>query len=74
MRSEVAPGGLEHHVLNRSVGRMKMFRAGRGFEAFLRVVSEIKKQCPIRILSYCVLPAGAACRHITSRSAGPQRP
>jgi putative transposase len=48
---------MVYHVLNRSVGRMKMLRADRDFEAFGRVVAEAHERHPIRILSYCVLPS-----------------
>ncbi|MDB5357876.1 MAG: hypothetical protein JWN24_4329 [Phycisphaerales bacterium] len=55
--ARVAPGGFVYHVLNRSVGRMKMFRADRDFDAFMRVVSDANERHPIPILSYCVLPS-----------------
>ena len=51
-----APGGLVYHVLNRTVGRMKMFRHDRDFEAFGRVMTEAYERHPIRILSYCLMP------------------
>ena len=54
-KARMAPGGLVYHVLNRSVGRMKMFRTDRDFEAFLRVLTEAHERRPIPILSYCVL-------------------
>jgi putative transposase len=50
-----APGGLVYHVLNRTVGKMKMFRTSRDFEAFERVLTEARSQHPIQILSYCLL-------------------
>ena len=53
--ARVAPGGLVYHVLNRSVGRMKMFRTERDFEAFLRVLAQAHERRPIPILAYCVL-------------------
>src|SRR4030065_677641 len=33
-RSRVASGGYAYHVLNRAVGRMRIFRGQRDFEAF----------------------------------------
>ena len=53
--ARVAPGGFVYHVLNRSVGRMHMFRKDADFEAFERVMVEAHQRQPIRILSYCVL-------------------
>ena len=53
--ARVAPGGFVHHVLNRSVDRMHMFRKESDFEAFERVMVEVHERQPIRILSYCVL-------------------
>ena len=53
--ARVAPGGFVYHVLNRSVGRMHMFRKEPDFEAFERVMVEAHQRQPIRILSCCVL-------------------
>ncbi len=53
--ARVAPGGLIYHVLNRSAGRMHMFRREGDFEAFERVMIEAHDRYPIRILSYVVM-------------------
>ena len=53
--ARVAPGGFVYHVLNRSVGRMHMFRKDADFEAFERVMVEAHQRQPIRVLSYCVM-------------------
>jgi putative transposase len=53
----VAPPGQVYHVLNRSVGRMKMFRKDADFDAFNRVLVQAHALHPIRILSYCVMPS-----------------
>ncbi len=53
--ARIAPGGLVHHVLNRSVGKMRFFANDADFEAFQRVMIEAHERHPIRILSYCVL-------------------
>jgi putative transposase len=55
--ARAAPGGLIYHVLNRSVGRMKMFRRDGDFEAFARVLAQAHERYPLRILSYCVMPS-----------------
>jgi putative transposase len=51
-----APGGLIYHVLNRTVGRMAMFRKPADYDAFLRVLLEAHQRHPIRILSFCLMP------------------
>ncbi len=53
--ASVAPGGQVCRVLNRSVGRMHLFRKDADFEAFERVMVEAHDRQPIRILSYCVM-------------------
>lgn len=44
------------HVLNRGVGRMRIFCADKDFEAFQRVVEETLRVAPIRLCAYCWLP------------------
>jgi putative transposase len=44
------------HVLNRGVGRMRLFRKDGDFEAFERAVERTLQTRPMRILSYCLLP------------------
>ena len=39
--ARVAPGGFIYHVLNRSVGRMHLFRKEPEFDAFERVMVEV---------------------------------
>ena len=50
-----APGGQVYHVLNRAVGRVRIFSREADFEAFRRVMIEAHERCPIRILGYCLL-------------------
>jgi hypothetical protein len=50
--SESSTWGLVYHVLNRSVGRIHMFRKEADFEAFDRVMIEAHQRQPIRILSH----------------------
>jgi len=51
-----APGGLVYHVLNRTVGRMAMFRKPADYDAFLRVLLQAHQRHPIRILAFCLMP------------------
>jgi putative transposase len=53
--ARVTPGGMVYHVLNRSVGRMHLFRKDADFEAFQRVMIEAHERHPTRILSYCIM-------------------
>jgi putative transposase len=55
-QARVAPGGWAYHVLNRSVGKMEMFRRDKDYEAFERVIAEAAERHPMRILAYCVMP------------------
>ena len=53
--ARVAPGGWIYHVVNRSVGRMRMLKSKKDFAAFERIIMEAHERCPLRILSYCVM-------------------
>ena len=39
--------------LNRGVGRMRIFRAEKDYNAFQRVVEETLRVAPIRICAWC---------------------
>ena len=43
------------HVLNPGVGRMRILRAEKDYNAFQRVVEETLRVAPIRICAYCWL-------------------
>jgi putative transposase len=51
-----APGGFVYHVLNRTVGRMAMFRKPGDYDAFLRTLIEAHQRHPIPILAFCLMP------------------
>ena len=44
------------HVLNRGVGRMRLFLKDADFGAFEQILEKTAKSRPMRILSYCLLP------------------
>ena len=44
------------HVLNRGVGRMRLFAKDADFEAFERIVEKTLETRPMRILAYCLMP------------------
>lgn len=50
-----APPGLIYHVLNRSAGRVKLFRTPADFQAFDRLLLEAHERCPLPVFSYCVM-------------------
>jgi putative transposase len=53
--ARVAPGGLVYHVLNRSNGRLRLFRKEDDFLAFYQVLLQAHARHPIRILAWCVM-------------------
>ena len=55
-RLRFAGGGYAYHVLNRAVGRMRIFGKQRDFEAFEEVLHEAKDRLPMRVLAWCVMP------------------
>ncbi|MDQ3438779.1 MAG: transposase [Planctomycetota bacterium] len=54
-QARVAPGGLIYHVLNRGAGRQDLFQAPDDFAAFLRVMSDVLQDDPIRVLGFCLM-------------------
>ena len=55
-KSRVAPGGFIYHVLNRGVGKTKLFRSRKDYEAFQRCLIHTSQNAPMRVLGYCVMP------------------
>jgi putative transposase len=53
--ARIAPGGGIYHVLNRGVGKMKLFRGRRDYEAFQRCLLQAVELVPMRVLGYCVM-------------------
>jgi putative transposase len=43
------------HVLNRGVGRMRLFLRDADFEAFERIVAQTLETRPMRIVAYCLM-------------------
>jgi putative transposase len=54
--ARLAPGGMIFHVLNRGVGRMRLFLRDADFEAFERILAKTLETQPMRILSYALMP------------------
>ena len=55
-RPRIATGGIAYHVLNRAVGRGKLFDDDADYLAFERVIDRTFRLSPIRIVSYCLMP------------------
>lgn len=55
-RLRVSTGGLAYHVLNRAVGRARLFDGDVDYLAMERVIERTHAQLPIRIVSYCLMP------------------
>ncbi len=53
--ARLAPGGMIFHVLNRGVGRMRLFLTDADFEAFERILAKTLETRPMRIVSYCLM-------------------
>ena len=54
--ARIAPGGMVFHVLNRGVGRMRLFLNEADFEAFERIIAKTLQTRPMRIVAYCLMP------------------
>ena len=54
-RLRVASGGFAYHVLNRAVGRRRIFRKTRDFEALEEIIPQAKERVPMRVLAWCLL-------------------
>lgn len=44
------------HVLNRGVGRMRLFEKDGDYGAFEAVLAETLQVCPMRVCAYCLMP------------------
>ena len=54
--SRVAPGGFVYHVLNRGVGRRRLFDKPADYETFEVILAENLRVRPMRVCGYCLLP------------------
>lgn len=55
-RPRFCTGGYVFHVLNRAVGRQRIFHTEDDFAAFQRVLEEAQRRVPVRLLSFCLMP------------------
>jgi len=54
--ARIAPGGMVFHVLNRGVGRMRLFGKPRDYEAFEQIIEKTLHSCPMRVCAYLLMP------------------
>ena len=69
----IASGGFAYHVLNRAVGRSRIFAKPRDYEAFEAVIAEAKGRLPMRLLAWCVMPTHWHSRPLAARRRRPVR-
>jgi putative transposase len=55
-RLRCATGGFVYHVLNRAVGRDRIFKKTSDYQAFENVLRQADAFVPMRLLAYCVMP------------------
>lgn len=55
-RLRLDDGGYVYHVLNRGVGRFRIFDKAADYKAFVRVLAEALDWIDVRLLGYCLMP------------------
>jgi len=51
-----AKGGVVYHVLNRGNGRMRLFHKEADYDAFVRLLGQVRQSVPVRLLAWCLMP------------------
>ena len=51
-----AAGGVIYHVLNRGNGRSRLFHKEADYDAFVRLLGEVREAVPVRLLAWCLMP------------------
>ena len=54
--ARATPGGFAYHVLNRGVGRSRIFSRDTDYAAFEDILAETLYCRPMRICAYCLMP------------------
>jgi putative transposase len=55
-RPRKSTGGIVYHVLNRAVGKLRLFEQDDDYAAFERVLEEACERSLTRLLSFCLMP------------------
>ena len=54
--ARVDVGDVPYHILNRAVGRMRIFNKQSDYQTFLEILAEAKRETKMRILSFSIMP------------------
>ena len=54
--TKCCPLSTVYHVLNRGIGRKRLFQKDGDYEAFERVLTEGLGRYPVDLLTYCLIP------------------
>jgi putative transposase len=54
--ARIVPGGFIYHVLNRGVGRTRLFFNDADYQAFEQIIADTLEVRPMRICAYCLMP------------------
>ena len=68
----IRPCHDDYHVMNRAVGRMRIFGKQRDFEAFEEVIEQTKVRLPMRVLTWCLWAYNR--RYVLAVARGNRRP
>ncbi len=49
-------GDIPYHVINRAVGRLKIFHTPKDYELFLELLKKSRFECNMRLLAYTLMP------------------
>jgi len=52
----IAAGGIIYHVLNRGNGRARLFHKPEDYDAFLRILMDVKQAVAVQVLGLCLMP------------------
>ena len=55
-RPRIATGGLAYHVLNRRIGRLRLFDKPADYQAFEKILEQACERTAIRLAAYCLMP------------------
>ncbi len=55
-RKRIAAGGVVFHVINRAIGRMKLFRSDSDYTTFETLLLEKASALGMRVCAYCIMP------------------
>ena len=51
-----AAGGVIYHVLNRGNRRSRLFHKEADYDAFIRLLGQVREAAPLRVVAWCLMP------------------